>query len=500
MITTMKKTIIFLFAILTISGLVSCTSFLDENPSDRLVEGNFYNSEKDAQAAVDATYEQLNSLYNRLMYMLGELPTDNMKNGLGMPNPFLQDLEFMRHNSQNTFVRDMWRNSYSGILRANTAVVKIAGVEKITENKKNRFIAEAKFLRGLYYFNLVRFFGDVPLILDLKTVDDAMIGRTPKAEVYNQIIEDLIFAETHLPLRSEYTDNDEGRANRGAAKILLGKVYLTLGEFQKSKEKLAEVVENESTYGFALHNNYGANWKSETEAGIEAVFYIEYKQPPFKHNGEMALSGPKYSVPEPIGVAAMNEADIPTRELYDQFDDNDTRKAANFRTEFKHFTTGKTIVSSIPVSVKYFVDGLESGDLCDVNVHIIRYADALLMYAEALNEVGESSNALTVLNRVRQRAYQNDSGNLKTMSKDIFRMAVLNERRLEFPHEGHRWFDLVRTGTLIERMKEHSVYEAKVAEANKVDIAKNLKEFMLLMPIPQTELDLNPNLEQNPGW
>lgn len=496
----MKKTIIYLFGILTFSITTGCTSFLDENPADRLVEGNFYTSEKDAQAAVDATYEQLNSLYNRLMYMLGELPTDNMKNGLGMPNPFLQDLEFLRHNSQNTFVRDMWKNSYSGILRANTAVTKISGIEKIGENKKNRFIAEAKFLRGLYYFNLVRFFGDVPLILELRTIEDAMIGRTEKAKVYNQIIEDLTFAENHLPLRSEYTDNDEGRANRGAAKILLGKVYLTMGEFQKSKDKLQEVVEHESTYGFGLHKNYGANWKSETEAGIEAVFYVEYKQPPFKHNGEMALSGPKYSVPEPIGVAAMNEADIPTKELYDQFEDNDTRKAVNFRTEFEHFTTGKIITSSIPVSVKYFVDGLESGDLCDVNMHIIRYADALLMYAEALNEVGESAKALEVLNRIRQRAYGDESGNLTPMSQDAFRAAVLNERRLEFPHEGHRWFDLVRTGTFVQRMKDHSAYEAKVAEANKTDISKNIKEHMVLMPIPQTEIDLNPNLEQNPGW
>ncbi len=496
----MKKSILYITAVLFFASISGCTSFLDEKPNDRLVDGNFYSNEKDAQSAVDGAYIPLNDLYNRLMYMLGELPTDNMKNGLGMPNAFLQDLEFLRHNSQNTFVKDMWRHSYSGILRANTAINKIPGIEKVTENKKNLFVAQAKFLRALYYFNLVRFFGDVPLILDLKTVDDALVGRTPKAEVYNQIIEDLTFAETHLPLRSEYADIDEGRANRGAAKILLGKVYLTMGEFQKSKDKLAEVVDNESTYGFGLHQEYGANWRADTEAGIEAVFYIEYKRPPYRHNGEMALSGPRYSVSEPIGVAAMNEADIPTKELYDQFDDNDTRKDVNFRTEFKHFTTGKIITSSIPISVKYFVDGLESGDLCDVNMHIIRYADALLMYAEVLNETGESTKALEVLNRIRQRAYGDDSGNYTAMSKEEFRKTILNERRLEFPHEGHRWFDLVRMGVFVERMKEHSAYEANVAEANKTDIAKNLREYMVLMPIPQSEIDLNPNLTQNPGW
>lgn len=496
----MKKSIKYIFILLVSVGITSCSSFLDENPTDRLVEGNFYTSEKDAQAAVDATYEQLNSLYNRLMYMLCELPTDNMKNGLGMPNSFLQDLEYLRHTSQNTFVRDMWRNCYSGIMRGNTAIRKIPEIETVSEAKRNRFVAEVKFLRALYYFNLVRFFGDVPLILDLQTVDDARVGRSPKAEIYSLIIEDLTFAENNLPLRSEYTASEEARVDRGGAKILLGKVYLTMGEFQKSKDKLAEVVENESTYGFGLHEEYGANWKRDTEAGIEAVVYIEYKEPPFKTNGEMALAGPKYSVPEPIGVSAMNEADIPTQELYDQFDDNDKRKAVNFKTEFAHFVTGAIIPSSIPLSGKFFVEGLETGDRCDVNVHIIRYADALLMYAEALNEVGESGKALEVLNRIRRRAYGDDSGNFSPMSQAEFRTTVLQERRLEFPHEGHRWFDLVRTGTFIERMKAHSAYEASVAESNKTDIARNIKDHMILMPIPQSEMDLNPLLEQNPGW
>ena len=142
--------------------------------------------------------------------------------------------------------------------------------------------------------------------------------------------------------------------------------------------------------------------------------------------------------------------------------------------------------SSIPLSGKFWVEGLETGDRCDVNMHIIRYADAILMYAEAINEVGKSTKALAMLNRIRERAFGDDSGNFKPMSKDEFRTAILNERRLEFPHEGHRWFDLVRTGTFIQRMKEHSAYEAKVAEANKTEIAQNIKEHMILMPIPQS--------------
>jgi hypothetical protein len=477
-----------------------CTSFLDEKPNDRLVVDNFYSSQKDAEAAVSATYQQLNSLYNRLMYNVAELPTDVMKNGLGMPNAFLQDLEFMRYNSENTFIRDEWNNNYAGIMNANTAIKNIPLIT-MTASVQERLIGEAKFLRALYYFNLVRFFGDVPLVTNLESIDDAMGPRIPKDQIYAQIIQDLSDAEKVLPVRSQYTANDEGRATKGAAVILLGKVYLTQGNFAAAKDKLAEVVENESTYGYGLHADYAANWNTDTETGIEAVFYIEYRKPPLTNNGEMGLAGPKYSIPGGnIGVNGSNEADIPTQELWDSFDEKDNRRGVNLRYEFYSLIEQANVLSSIPLFGKYWIDNLSASDQCDINMHIIRYADALLMYAEALNEVGESAKAHEVLNRVRERAFGDASGNFSGLSKDAFRAKILDERRLEFPIEGHRWFDLVRTGTFIQRMKEHSAYEAGVAESNKTDIAKNIKDHMILMPIPQRELDLNPELVQNPGW
>lgn len=478
----------------------SCSSFLDENPTDRLVVNNFYTTDDDAQAAVNATYQQLNGLYNRLMYMLGELPTDNMKNGLGMPNANLQDLEFLLFNSQNTFIRDMWSNCYAGISKANSAINNIPNITMNTE-LKNRLLGEAMFLRALYYFNLVRYFGDVPLVTDVKTISDALGPRTPIDQVYTQIIDDLTFAEENLPLRSEYLATDEGRATKGAAKILLGKVYLTMHDFVSAKDKLAEVIDNEATYGYGLHANYGDNWKPATETCIEAVFYLEYKAPPFTANGEMGLAAPKYSIPGGnIGVTGCNEADIPTQELYDQFDPNDLRRNVNFRFKFTNPKNGKILTSSIPLFGKYWIDGLDACNKCDINMHVIRYADALLMYAEALNEVDRTGDAINVLNRVRERAFGNSSGNYGIVSKEAFRTIVMNERRLEFPLEGHRWFDMVRTGTFIQRMIEHSAYEASVAESNKTDLASNIKDYMILMPIPQREIDLNPQLKQNPGW
>ena len=494
----MKK-IIFTTIILLI-GLNSCSSFLEEHPTDRITTVNFYQSSKDAQAAVDATYQQMNSLYNRLMYNLCDLPCDGMKNGLGMPNAFLQDLAYMRHDQGNTFVRDMWNNSYAGIAKANACIENIPGI-KMEDGLKNRYIGEARFLRALYYFNLVRFFGDVPLVTKLG-LEEAIGPRTPKEQVYALIIEDLTAAENALPMRSTYAANSKARASKEAAKALLGKVFVTMGDFEKAKNKLAEVVDKEAEYGLGLHDDYAANWKTATEAGKEAILYVEYGTAPLTSNGEMSLAGPKYSVPGgDIGVAGSNEADIPTQELFDSYNEKDKRRDFNLRYEFTNFKTKEVVKSSIPLFGKFWIDNIAACDLCDINVHVLRYADVLLLYAEALSETGNAQKALDVLNRVRQRAFGDASGNYtQTMSKEEFRSKILLERYWEFPIEGHRWFDLVRMGKLKERMLEHAAYEASVAEKNKTDIIKNYRDCMILMPVPQSQLDLNKELTQNPGW
>nr|WKN35682.1 RagB/SusD family nutrient uptake outer membrane protein [Tunicatimonas sp. TK19036] len=496
----MKKIYISIMVI-GFSGLLSCTDeFLKEEPADRFVIDNFYSSRTDAEAAVAAVYQQLYDIYERHIFLLNALPTDDEKNGLGMPNQYLQNLEYMRYTSENQFTREMWQRNYSGIARANTAILNIPGIN-MDEAIRARLVGEAKFLRALYYFNLVRFYGDVPLILKLESVEDAMGARTPAAQVYEQIIQDLMDAEASLPV--SYSDKDIGRATQGAAKILLGKVYLTMHEYQQAADKLAEVVENEGTYGYGLHENYGDNWNVATENGMEMVFSIEFMDPPGNGNSAMILQGPKYSLPggfSVLGLTNSNEADIPTRDLYDRFSDEDERKAATFTTDFVSLIDGSIHTSSIPIFTKYWEEGETNPANSDANMHVIRYADALLMYAEALNEVGQTAKGITVLNRVRERAFNSTDQNYTNLSADAFRTAVWEERRLELAMEGHRWFDLVRTGRFLERMREHSAYEASVAESNKVEIAQNLKDYMILMPIPQREVDLNADLQQNPGY
>lgn len=493
----MKKIIIYSLLIF-LFFLTGCSSFLEEHPEDRLVVSNFYTNSTDAEAAVDAVYSELYSIYERNMFLLCDLPADTHKNGRGMPNTYLQALEFLRYDASNTFIRDVWEEHYQGISRANTAITKLSNID-ITDSVKNRYIGEAKFLRALYYFNLVRFFGDVPLVLSSENVSDAVGPRIDKEKIYAQIISDLQNAISNLPI--SYNSTNQGRATKGAAQILLGKVYLTKGDNKDAKEVLSEVISNESEYGYGLFDNYADVWNPTTETGKEAVFYIEYQPAPLQYNQEMSLIGPKYSISKSVGVSASYEADIPTEELYDAFQDGDQRKDVTLRKIYVNPVNGDTVTSSIPLFAKYWQDGLSDPTKCEINFHIIRYSDAILTYAEALNNLGETTEALKQLNRVVERAYKgNASRDYTSLSQSEILDAILHERWLEFPLEGQRWFDLVRTGKFVERMKAHSAYEATHAEANKTQLADNIKDYMILMPIPQHEIDINSQLTQNPGW
>lgn len=479
--------------------LASCSSFLEENPKDRFVVDNFYQSEADVEAAVNAIYEQLYDIYKRNMYLLCDLPTDDHKNGQGMPNAFLLNLEYLRLTAGNSFVQDMWKDNYSGIMRANTTIENTPRAQ-MDESLRAQYFAEARFLRALFYFNLVRFFGDVPLMTESDLDDVFHAKRDSKESIYAQIVTDLKYAEEYLPISRT---GSNGRASQGAAKILLAKVYLTNSEFLKAKEMLDEVILNENVYNYGLHNNYKDNWIAETEFGVEMVFSIDFMDSPATPNNEMALCGPKYSIRDGAGVPGLKggkEADIPTVELYSLFNDEDERKAVTFKLDYISPKNNNTYTSSIPLFGKYWEEGEVLLNQSDANMHILRYADALLMYAEALNETGKTTEALNYLNRVRERAFHNSNFNYEALNQEQFRLAVWKERRLEFALEGHRWFDLVRTKRYVDRMKKHGTAEAELAENNKTEITQNVKDYMVLMPIPQYEIDLNPNLYQNEGY
>ncbi|MEO5650095.1 MAG: RagB/SusD family nutrient uptake outer membrane protein [Ginsengibacter sp.] len=497
----MKK---LLYLLITICLVTSCnkSNFLKESPSGTFVESNFYGQggASEAQAAVDAIYNGLYSIYDRSMLLLNDLPTDDEKNGIGMGNQFLQDLEYLKYSSQNSIIQGMWADNYSAIGRANNAIKNI-GVMSIDTALKSRLIGEASFLRALFYFNLVRYYGDVPLILSLKTVQDAYIPRVPKEQVYAQIIKDLQFAEDNLPI--SYNNKNIGRATSGAAIILLGKVYLTRHDFQKSADELAKVVENEGKYGYSLFNDFGDNWKLATENGKEMVFSVQYSSPPGHTNIKMRAAAARYSVSggNVPGIIGAFESDIPTMDLYSNYIDQDTRKNVTFKLEYLSPKNGKIYKSSIPLFGKFWQEGLASTPDCSINTPVFRYADALLMYAEALNEIDKTSKATDILNRIRERAFHDTQHNYFGLTQSEFRDKVYFERRLEFAFEGMRWFDLVRTNRLLDIMKAHGTLEAQMAGTSiKSSITTNAKEYQSLYPIPQVEIDLNKLLTQNPGY
>ena len=228
---------------------------MEESPESQLVIGNFYNTASDAEAAVNAIYNSLYNLYGRQMALVCDLISDDYKNGIGMSNGQLQDIEYMRMVPENSFNTNYWMRSYAAIARANFAIHNIPNAE-MTEDARNKLIGEAKFLRALFYFNAVRFWGDIPLVTKNESLEDAFIGRSPKSEIYALIIDDLTFASGALDI-----SNEAGRATKGAAKILLGKVYLTMGDWQSAANILGEVINSEATYGYALHENFRDNWE-----------------------------------------------------------------------------------------------------------------------------------------------------------------------------------------------------------------------------------------------
>lgn len=486
--------------IISLVVFISACDLLTESPEDRFVLDNFYSSETDAQAAVDAIYSRIGAgFYERIFFLVADLPADDYKNGGGMSNSFLQDIEYYRHTSENEFIKRVWREGFDGIARANTAISRIPEIT-MDEELQKRLVAEASFIRALLYFNLVRWFGGVPLITKIESIEDAMILRSSVEDVYALIKSDLAFAEANLPV--SYPASNAGRATKGAAIALLGKVHLTLGDWPNTVSTLNELVNNEGAYGYGLNESFRANWEVATEHGIETIFTINFSEPPGNGNQMMQGVAPKYSVPGGAvpGIAGAWEADIPTMEIYTLFDDADERKAATLRTDFISPKNGDVITSSIPLFVKYYEDGEAKCGNSDNNVQVIRYADVLLMLAEALNETGQTEAALPLLNRIRERAFNNSDYNYSSMGQSEMRTAIYKERRLELAHEGHRWFDLVRTGRLIQRMKDHAAIEAQLAESDKTSIASNIKDFHVLMPIPQHEIDLNLELQQNPGY
>ena len=460
-------------------GLVVLTGcdLLKEKPEGFIAPANFYKTQGDAIAAVNAVYDVVSSqgVYNNCMWWVTDMSTDDVMAGIGVNNLSILQIDQYTHGPLNNRLDLLWQTTFDGINRANQVIDRVPGIS-MDVTLQNRILGEAKFLRALFYFNLVRLFGDVPLLTTetASLADDLKVSRTPAASVYTQIIQDLTEAEQALP--ATMTSDDLGRATQGAAKALLAKVYLTMKNWSLAAAKAKEVIDNAGAYNYGLWTNYSDAFLTVNKYGKESVFSAQFASG--IQEGSLMMA---YTIPRNTIIGTGYSSFVPTTDILNSYEPGDDRKVATYFSTFSK--AGKTITFS-PAIYKYFdpaaVNTLDASN----NYPIIRYADVLLMYAEAQNELGQTADAYTYVNQIRTRAKLPPLANL---SQTDFRDALMNERRWELCFEGHRWFDLVRTGTLVSTLR---------AKGN-----ANIQDFHVLYPVPQRDIDVNPNLNpQNNGY
>ncbi|MVM36691.1 RagB/SusD family nutrient uptake outer membrane protein [Spirosoma sp. HMF3257] len=476
------KTNYILVGLLTLSLTACKEQFLDLSPVSAVGTTSFFKTQSDVLTALNGAYGamQFNGQYGQL-YVVAEIPSDDTSPVLSGSVTDQDEFDKFYVRTTNPYTLARWSDGYRGIYRCNAVIERIASVT-MDETLKKRIVGEAKFLRALMYFNLVRVFGDVPLVLTEITdpLQGYEFGRSPVADVYTQIIKDLSDAESVLSV--SYTGADVGRATSGAAKSLLGKVYLTQKRYADAAAKLKEVIDK-GTY--SLLPNYADLFKPANKNSKESVFEVQYKK---GNIGEGSGFANAYA-PENSGNAVIafggGGNNHPTPDLDNSYEPGDPRRNVSMASSYINSSGVKIDYYYIK---KYADPPVVNGDSED-NWYVLRYADVLLMYAEALNETGKTAEALPYLNQVRKRVGLADKA--ITAQADM-RLAIEQERRVELAFEGHRWFDLVRTDRALPVLQ---------AKATAIGIKTVLSANNLVFPIPQSQIDINPTkIKQNPGY
>ena len=476
--------------------LAGCESFLDKEPQGALTQTTFPTSASDALLAVNATYgTMLDVSFHSGTFPILDIMSDDARKG---SNPTDQSAEIGPYDNftftkTGNELKSWWATLYMGIKRANVVIEKVPAID-MDATLRNRYIAEAKFLRALFYFDLVRAWGDVPLILTTNPGNNLV--RTPKADIYKQIKEDLLSAISGLDERNAQPTAELGRATKGSAKALLAKVYLFDGDFVNAEKYALEVI-NSTQYGLEpLFINASS---VDGEHGIESVFEIGAI-------GLEAAGGDQFANVQ--GVRGTPNRgwgfNRPTPNLRESFEEGDPRLkgtiidlgdvidgiiiAGDGTTPDITRDNEGNILETECYNRKVWTPGNNVATQFGHNRRIIRYADVLLIAAEALNENNKPADALVYLNKVRERARQGNNAilpDITTTEKNALRNSILNERRHELAMEGHRFWDLVRTNKAAEVLGPLGFVTGKNE----------------LLPIPQSEIDISQgSLKQNPNW
>jgi len=497
----MKKTyrhIIYSLVLLGICTQFGCKDFLDLTPLDQLTADNFYKTESDATNAILSVYSPMQDVeWTGKGWMITEVPSDN--SAPGGTDPDFVPIDNFTLNADNPPVANFWAIHYRQVTLANVFISKANGMELDAE-LKNAFIGEARFLRALAYFDLVRVYGGVPLITDPPVYgEDLLFPRSPVKDVYSLIQEDFEFAASHLP--EQWIGANKGRADRYAALAYLSKVHLTNRRYLEAKLTAQQIIQSGR---YRLMEDYGENFYLETsDNNDESIFQVQ-----FAGCGPFGTGNAMQAFFAPWGEGITKDRDgwgshIPTgpilnnpgTTMLDAFEPGDLRRRHTIMTPKAHYpeinaadggyTYPSQGASASLINIKKYVVG-SGQNICFMstpqNAHLIRYADVLLMYAEAQVFIDggrtSESTATEAFNSVRVRAGLESKEEVNVEDID-------HERRAELAFEGHRWFDLIRRGNAVEVMALHG---------------KKMLPHNALFPIPAAELEVNPKLEQNPGY
>ena len=448
--------------------LGSCESELVQNPITTKTANNFYSNEQEMEEAINAVYAalQFTGLYDTGIPAMSELPGEDAYDETpANDGGNYGQLDMFNVISQNAIVQDIWQDSYIGIQRANIVINRIAAINYVDEAVKNSRIGEMKFIRALLYFNLVRIYGDVPMVIvEIENPQDSFgQTRTDKLEVYAQIRKDL---DEAIELLAPRSDSNKMRVVKTAAQALAGKVALTLGDYAMAETYLKSVVTSGS---HELLADIDAIFSQDNELNKEIIFAVQFASG-INSNSE---GSDAYRMFNPTGRLVGNMAGtkghgVLKGDFYDLYQATDKRKE----------TYVGILGSGLAFNNKIAAPSTTISDSPSDWV-VLRYADVILMLAEATNELGKSSEAIAYLDMIRNRAgLSSYSG---SQDRDSIFAEIDLQRRLELVWEGQRWFDLLRQG----RAKT----VLSITDDNK-----------LLMPLPASQIAADPALAQNPGY
>lgn len=448
--------------------MTSCgDSFFDLEPASSVTIDKVYKTASDYNVAVIGCYAKLQSQVNFYTECC-EYRSDNLS--LGAPTAGTQDrydIDHFTEKPSNGILSSYWANFNNNVYRCNLLLDQIDGAN-FAENLKKQYKGEAMFIRALNYFNMYRIWGGVPATKHVVSAAEALkVARYSDEQMFDLIAGDLkeIVDNNYLP--ETYSSADMGRATSGAAKALLGKVYLTFHKWTEAKDILSQLIGK-----YQLVSPIAQVFNVDNKNNNEIIFAVHF-------NKEIEGEGHSYW----YNLTNASDDTNQTSSLLNTFPTGDARK---------DLITYVQVEKTVRLMNKFYDTKSPTFKTVGNDQILLRYADVLLMYAEALNEIqydaSEGSLALKYLNAVRQRAGISNLTAKQLSTQEKFRKGILVERQREFPYEGQRWFDLVRMGFAKSVMAENGV---------------EIKDYQLLFPIPQQEIEKVGDksiLWQNPGY